>query len=293
MQMSKGKKPGPRKPMVYGEHGLGKSSIAACSPKPLFLDIEQGTNDLDVERWPEPIVSYGQFVQILKWVRTQEHEYKTLVIDTVDWLERLIFKQIAEFAGVQSVADIDYGKGFPRAIPMWEFILGELDYIFRERRMTIVLLSHARIEHVKNPEGAEYDRYSPDLWINKNGEGAGRMLQEWASDVFFIRKKKFVRTEGKGFNERGMAVGTEEREMLTSDTAFASAKNRLNMPTIVPATWDEYLKYVVANLPKKAEPIITEPAGNISGIVVDGTSKKKEESPQIAEMQVFFGDSQT
>ncbi|NBW12845.1 MAG: hypothetical protein EBR82_32960 [Caulobacteraceae bacterium] len=115
--------------------------------------------------------------------------------------------------------------------------------------MMIILLAHAKIERRKNPEGTEYDCYSPGLYTDKKNEGPGKIVQEWCDEVFFIRKKKIVRTEKEGFGrERGIAMGSEDREILASETAWASAKNRLNMPTIVDLprqnAWSVYMQYI-------------------------------------------------
>lgn len=282
MGIISGKRPGPRRTLLYAEHGVGKSSWAAGSPNPLFLDVEQGTNDLDVARWDEAIYSYHQLIAILEWVRTQEHSFHTLVLDTLDWTEKLIFKDITTAAGVATVNDIDFGKGPPRAIPKWDLLLSQLATIQAQRRMGIVLLSHARLEKVTPPDAPAYDRYSPDLWTNAKNEGAASIIQEWCDEVFFVRKKRIVRTEGKGLNERGMIIGTEEREMLTSDSGFARAKNRLNMPSVVAvpreSPWSEYRKYIVANKPPKPAEQIG--SADIGGLVVEGSSK-----PQPPEVQ--------
>src|SRR5687767_7389280 len=139
MGISTGKKPGPRKLLLYANHGVGKSTMASHAPNPVFIDIEEGTKDLDVARWDEPIGSYSQFIGILEYFRREQHDHQTLVIDTIDWLERLIFRDICSSAGVVSVADIDFGKGYPRAIPKWEFVLNQLTMLQRERNMGIIL----------------------------------------------------------------------------------------------------------------------------------------------------------
>lgn len=296
MGIVSGKRPGPRKLLLYAPHGVGKSSFAANAPNPLFLDIEQGTHDLDVARWDESITSFAQFKYILDWVHSTDHGFSTLVIDTIDWLEKLIFAEIANAASVQAVADIDFGKGFPRAIPRWEAVLNKLDAIKRDRRMGIILLGHARVEKVSNPEGTQFDRYAPDLWTNARNEGVGNMVQEWCDEVFFARKKRFIRTEGKGFNEHGVAVGTEEREILTSDSAWASAKNRLSMPAIIPMPqdnpWGVYRQYIAANRPTVSEQVtkpVTPSSTSIAGLVVDGSSKPP--SPMPAENKALLQEA--
>jgi hypothetical protein len=174
MAVTFGKRPGPRKLLLYANHGVGKSTFASQAPSPAFIDIEEGTRDLDVARWDTAIQSFTEFISVLEWFRREEHDFKTLVIDTIDWLEKLIFKDICSNAGVTSVADIDYGKGYPRAIPKWEMVLSTLDAIQRDRRMGIILLSHARLEKVANPEGVTYDRYAPDLWTNSRPQAEVR-----------------------------------------------------------------------------------------------------------------------
>lgn len=284
-----GKRAGPRKVMLYAAHGVGKSTFAAGAPDPLFLDIEQGTNDLDIARWDEPITSFNQFGGILAWVRAQQHEFKTLVIDTIDWLERLMAADITAAAGKETLADIDFGKGAPRLLPKWERVLTVLDAIHRERNMGIILLAHARVEKVTPPDGTAYDRYSPDLWTNARNEGVGNFIQEWCTEVFFARLKKVTVTEGKGFNERARAIGTQEREMLTTDSAWASAKNRLGMPGVVPMTWEVYRDYIVKNRPSAPPSAVP-----IEGLVTEGSSKPQP-SPEavagLAEMNEMFSKS--
>lgn len=308
MGIVKGKLPGPRKLLLYADHGIGKSSFAAGAPNPVFLDIEGGTHDLDVARWDEPLNSWPSFLMALDFFYRQPHDGITLVIDSVDWLERLIFNDIAGKAGVEAVSDVDYGRGLPRAIPMWEKVINKLHVIHRERRMMIVLLAHAKVEHVKNLEGQEYDRFAPGLYSNKNNEGACKIIQEWVDEVFFMRKKKFVREQDAGFNRKqGIAISTEEREILTSESGWASAKNRLNMPTLIPLpqqnAWSVYMQYIIANRPTK--PAIVEqlppqgmaeitpvqavqPSGDLAGVVVDGTSRSQKTVEGIQEMEALF-----
>ena len=80
MGISKGKKPGPRRLLLYANHGVGKSTFASSAPNPVFIDIEEGTKDLDVARWDEPVFSYTQFFSILEHFRREPHDFQTLVL---------------------------------------------------------------------------------------------------------------------------------------------------------------------------------------------------------------------
>lgn len=283
MKITKGKQPAPRRIMLYGQHGVGKSSWAAAAPNPIFLDIEKGSGDIACERI-EDLNSYHDVIAALEWLGSEPHSYATCVIDTVDWLEQLIFRDICSTAGVQSVADIDFGKGFPRAIPKWRTVLDRLDILRTQRKMGVILLAHARVEKFANPEGSTYDRYAPDLWTNARGEGAGNMIQEWCDEVLFACFEVYVKKEGKGFNEKSVATGGKERVIRTSESASSLAKNRLSLPEELPMNWQAYYDCVKRQLP--AKPATT--GVDISGIVVEGTSKPQFSESLLKEASEVF-----
>lgn len=286
MRISTGKKKGPRKILLYGQHGVGKSTFAAGAPRAIFLPIEDGLKDIDCASFDhEDLKSFPQVIAALHHLLASQHNFGTVVVDTVDWLEQIIFREIAEAAHKPSVMDIDFGKGPPRAVPKWQEFMSCLDSLYKHRGMTIILLAHARIEKFSNPDGATYDRYAPDLWTNSRGEGVGNILQEWADEVLFAHFKVFVRTDGKGLAEKAVAVGGKDRVIKTCENASALAKNRIGLPEEIPMDWATYASFVKAayegrGVPKaiNEQPIEAvkpdEPAGNIAGIVNDGSSKK-------------------
>lgn len=276
MKITTGKRIAPRRIMLYGQHGIGKSTWAASAPQAIFLNIEDGIADVDCAQ-TEHLKSYGDVVNALSWLLTEPHNFRTVVIDTVDWLEQLIHRDIASAAGVVSVADIDFGKGFPRAIPKWRYVLENLDALRSNRRMNVILLSHARVEKFSNPDGATYDRYAPDLWTNSRGEGVGNMIQEWCDEVLFAQFVVFTKKEGKGFNQKEVAIGGKDRVIKTCESASSLAKNRIGLPEEMPMDWKTYEGYVKAAYASRMKPVPPEeekPSGNIAGIVNDGSSKQ-------------------
>jgi hypothetical protein len=156
--------------------------------------------------------------------------------------------------------------------------------------MNIILLGHSKLELVKNPEGSEYHRYAPDLWTNARGEGTGAMIQEWCDEVLFAQFRTYTTEEGKGPNKRTLAVGGKDRVIRTSESATAMAKNRIGLPAELPMDWSAYANCVKAGYASRLEtqpPVKSEPV-DISGMVVDGSSKLKEPSPAINEMEDRF-----
>lgn len=263
MQVRKGKRPGPRKILLYGEEGVGKSTFANNAPRTVFLDIEDGLSDIDCESFQTP--QFGDVVNAISWLANSPHDYKTVAVDTLDWLEKLIHKEVASSAGKPTVGDIAYGKGYELAAKKWDFILGGLDALHR-RGMGIILLAHSRIVKVNEPGLPAFERLEPDLHSS-----SGPMIREWCQDVLCARVRTFTRTEDAGFGrERTIASGGKERYLQTSKTAGAVAKNRVDgMPEEIPLSWVEYVKYVRAATASPVSP----PAGDIEGVVVNGSSK--------------------
>lgn len=262
MKILSGKQPGPRKILFYGEEGVGKSSWANVAPSPVFLDIENGLNDIAVNAKSEHLQSFMDVVNAISWLAQSPHDYKTVVIDSLDWLERLIHKEVATQANKPTVGDIPYGKGFDLAVKKWDFILSGLEALHSKRSMGVILLAHDRIVKVDEPGMPRYEKHEPDLHSS-----SGPMIREWCQDVLFAQFRVFTRTEDSGFGrERTIATGGKERFVQTTKSASAVAKNRLNLPDEIPMSWHEYAKYIV--------PV----ASDISGVVVNGSSKVLETS---------------
>lgn len=253
MRILTGKQTRPRRILLYGQHGIGKSTWAAEAPSPIFLDIEGGLGDIDCAK-TEKLNDYGDVVAAISWIIQHGDEYRTIVVDTLDWLERMIFNLVAREARKANISDIGFGKGYEAAIHKWEFILNSLEAA-RQRGKGIILLAHARVVRFENPETAAYDRYELDLHKSSNG-----MLQEWCDEVLFASFRVFTRNEDMGFGkERTIALGGKERYIRTNESAAAVAKNRLRLPDELPMSWAEYAKYLKAP--------------NIPGVVVEGSSK--------------------
>jgi hypothetical protein len=272
MQTTKGIQPKHRRVLLYGQHGVGKSTWASEAPSPIFLNFEDGLADIDCEA-TKPLKTIGEVNECLSWLLTQEHTYKTCVLDSIDWFEQIVMAQVAHEFGERSYQEIDYGKGAGRVAAGWQWLLSNLDFLRTQRSMSVILLSHSRIEKFNNPSGVAYDRYVPDLCKISFG-----FVQEWCDEVLFAQFRVLTSEQKEAFgSKRSIAVGGKERYILTSESAASMAKNRLRLPEELPMTWAAYF----ACWPK-AKPTtqamdwdnVKTEAGNIAGAVVDGSSKK-------------------
>ena len=95
----------PPRIMVYGPHGLGKTPFGASAPAPIFILTEDGLGRLEVEHFPVA-KSYKDVHEALESLKG-EHDYSTVVIDSLDWLDNLIWEQINT---KYDAKDLAYGK---------------------------------------------------------------------------------------------------------------------------------------------------------------------------------------
>lgn len=238
-QIERGTQTAPRRVMVYGTHGIGKSTFGAMADRPIFVQTEDGLANIDVDRFPLA-TRYGDVLAVLGELYTAEHEYRTVVIDSLDWLERLIWGEICAKRGVESIEDIGYAKGYVFALTQWREILTGLDALRNERGMQIVLIAHAQIERFANPETDTYDRYSPRLQ-----KLASALVQEWCDEVLFASYRVHTKTTKEGFDrKRTQGVGTGERIIRTTERPAHVAKNRLNLPDEIPLDYRVYAAFV-------------------------------------------------
>ena len=259
MKILKGKTKAPRRTLLYGVHGVGKSTWAAQAPDCLLLNLEDGLNDIDCQR-TEHLTTFESVMDALRWLGQEKHGFRFIAIDSLDWLEAMIHQDVAKAAGKKSIGDIGYGAGYKQAIAYWDKILFALDWLRTEKQIGVIVLAHCAVKRFESPEQDSYDRYQPALH-----DSASSLWQEWCDEVLFASYRIFVRKEDQGFNkERAIAVGGEERYIRTQESAAVLAKNRLGMPPEIPFSWAAYAAY------------FETAQGNVSGVVVDGSSKKKE-----------------
>ncbi|MCL4196201.1 MAG: AAA family ATPase [Phycisphaerales bacterium] len=237
--IQKGRATLPRRTFLFGVHGVGKSTFGAMAEKPIFIPTEEGINDLDVDRFPLA-TRYGDVLNALSSLYSESHDYKTVVIDSLDWLERLIFAEVCAQRGVESIEDIGYAKGYVFALSQWREVLAGLDALRSHRGMAVILISHAQIERFANPETDAYDRYAPRLQ-----KQASALVQEWSDEVLFATYRVLTRTTSEGFDrKRTQGIGTGERIIRTTERPAHVAKNRLNLPDEFPLDYRIYAAFV-------------------------------------------------
>jgi hypothetical protein len=226
MNIIKGKQQRAQRVVIYGVESVGKSTFAAQFPKPLFLDIEGGTAHLDVDR--VAIDSWKQLGECIAEVA--KTDYRTVVIDSADWAERLAVEDLLATNKKQSVEDFGFGKGWIMTAEKVSRFLGALDRLI-DAGKNVVVIAHSKVQRVEPPDIlAAYDRY--ELKLSKQ---SSPLVKEWADELWFFRFKTKAVTNDGG---KAKGIGGKERVIFTTHSAAYDAKTRSGLPDEIPMEWD-------------------------------------------------------
>jgi len=253
-QIHTGRRHSPPRFLIYGTEGIGKSTTASQAPKPIFIPTEDGLDQIDCASFPlaHKLEDVESAIQALLH---DKHEFESVVIDSVDWLERLIWDALCEQYGVNSIEKVDggYAKGYTHALTPWRKVLNDLNSLRNQRGMCVILLAHAKVEKFEDPEHSAYDRYSPRLHKH-----ATALITEWADAVLFATRKIITKTEDGGFGrDRTIAAGLGkdggERVIRTVGSPACVAKNRYGLPAELPLAWSALMQAMTADTGASAQ----------------------------------------
>lgn len=236
--ISKAGKGLPNRYILYAGEKWGKTSFAAQFPGVIFIQArgETGLETLidagqlpPVPHFPEA-QNWSEVLAQVDWLRSAEHGYKALALDTINMIERLMHEQVCARDYNGDWGDRGFGayqKGYDVAVADLVTLLSALDSLRVERRMTIIMLAHRRILTIKNPAGADYDSYQPD--VHKTTWGA---LAKW-SDIILYGDNETVVGQVQENKRTGAQKGkgiSQTRILRARGTAAWVAGNRLGLP---------------------------------------------------------------
>jgi hypothetical protein len=230
----------PPRILIAGPEGIGKSTIASQSPNPLFICSEDGLTGLEHVARLSP-AGLDELNQLLDELSRDAAGYKSLVIDTADWLERMIYEGICKRDSKANIEDYGYGKGYTIAEQELVTILSKLDAIRHNQKLWIIVLSHVQIRTFQDPRGDSWDRY--EMKGNKKFTG---IFREWPDACLFAVFEVF-KTKDKG-SQKEKAIGGD-RVLHTQWSPAWDAKNRLNLPDSIPLNWDDLAGEIASNSP--------------------------------------------
>lgn len=224
---------GPRKSavraVIYGVEGVGKSSLAALLPEPLFLDLEEGTHQLDVAR--SSVDTFAGLQSALAQLAVNTDGYKTVIIDSADWCERLAAEALLKKQGKKSIEDFGFGKGHIMLAEDMARTLAACDTLI-SHGVNVVWVAHAKTVKVSPPDMVDgFDRY--ELKLHKQ---TAPLFKEWADLLLFANYETSII---KGNDGRVKGDGGKRRVLISERAAAWDAKNRYGLPEIMPMIHNE------------------------------------------------------
>jgi hypothetical protein len=254
----------PLRILLHGRPGIGKTTFAAAAPGAIFIDAEGGGGDLDFSRIR--VATWGAAIEALEWLLREKHNFQTVVLDTVDMLERFCWADLCRVGGVESIEDFNkgFGKGYTAAVERQQKMIALLDELRAKRGMGVIVLAHTTIKKFDDPEGLPYDRYQ--LAMN---DKAAKLWIGWADAVLFAGLDVRVTETSKG-----KAKARDEkpaRLIWTQERAQYDAKNRQGLPAELPLAWSAFAAAIkwadrskFSTIPAKPapDPVVAKPEVN-------------------------------
>tara|TARA_R100001015_G_C4568823_1_gene127221 strand:+ start:88 stop:816 length:729 start_codon:yes stop_codon:yes gene_type:complete len=221
----------PPRIVLYGGAGIGKTFFAASMNKPIFVLTEDGMGKIEADHFPLA-ESFEDVLKNLQSLLDNDNDYKTLVVDSLDWLEPLIWDKACQDNNFKSIESVGYGKGYVEALKYWRIYLNLLNEL-REKGYTIMQIAHNQIKRFESPEIEAYDRH--ELKLHRK---AADLILEHSDCCFFANfKLGTVQVKGKGGNMTTKAVAGD-RVVYTVEKPAYLAKNRYALPESLPFDWE-------------------------------------------------------
>jgi hypothetical protein len=214
----------PPRIVLYGDHGIGKTTFGAGAPSPIFLRTEDGLAGIHVPTFPIAR-TFGDVISALGTLYTTKHPFQTLTIDSLDWLEPLVWAHTAQLENKENIEAFGYGKGYVYADQHWRTFFAGLDAL-RAQGMTVILLAHSQVVRFNAPDTDPYDRY--EIKLHKRAQA---IVEEWADVIAFAHYEVHTVDKDAGFNKTTTrAVGVGRRILSVEERPAYNAKNRFNLP---------------------------------------------------------------
>lgn len=218
-----GKEFTPLKVIIYGPNGVGKSTFASHFKSPLWIDLEQKSQHLDVPKLR--LETFEEFKECVKWLTEKEHSFSTVVIDSLDQLEAIVQNYIEK---LYPPNQLGFGGLHKYVVEQFDNdILKTLQFLFEKKKMNIVLIGHEAIVHSNDARHPMFDRY--ELKINQK---LSYSLKNWVLCIFFATYEiNFEKKENIGFTQTRLhALSNDRRVLHTTGTPTYLASNIYNLP---------------------------------------------------------------
>jgi hypothetical protein len=212
--------------VLHGQPGIGKTTLASNFPNAVFAQVEDGCPaGLTIASFGL-CESYAAVLEALTWLGKEEHDYRTLVVDSLDQFEPLVQAALCADRGWTSIESPGFGKGYVELDKYWLDFLRGCNWLRRNRNMIVVLIAHSEIVMINDPRTTAYSAYA--LRLHRRARG---LVEDSADLIGFLATDVVIKSEQGGFGKtRARADGGNTRWLHVEPRPAFTAKNRFRMP---------------------------------------------------------------
>jgi hypothetical protein len=217
---------------IYGREKIGKTTLAAEFPGAVFIQTEDGSGSLDITTFSDgALKSLAEVNEALDALASEDHEFKTLVVDSITHLEPLIWDATCKRCGFKSMerggdGKSNFGKGYVEADKEWAEFMAAMAWLRDNKGMTIVLIGHEAVEKVDDPSTDSYNRYTMRLHKRAND-----LVREKVDVLGYMAPVIAIAKETNGFKEERKARGSGQMAVNFAPRPSFQAGNRFDLPT--------------------------------------------------------------
>ncbi|NBU79782.1 MAG: ATP-binding protein [Sphingomonadaceae bacterium] len=226
--------------VIAGPGKIGKTTFAASAPNAIGILTEDGADAVDAAAFPL-CQSLDDVYSAISTLINEEHDYQSVFLDSLDWLEPLLQQHVCAANKWASIEAPGYGKGYIAAAEEWRNLLAGFEALRQKKNMAVILIAHDKIKHFESPMHDGYDQYTIKL-----NDRATALVQEWA-DVIGWANYQIVTTESDaGYGQKETKARTTGKRILHVEPHPAHmGGNRFGLKNM-PLDWEAFAAALAA-----------------------------------------------
>lgn len=222
------------KVLICGTNKIGKTTFAAMAPNAIGILTEDGADAIDTNAFPVA-TTLNEVYESISVLLNDDHEFKTLFIDSLDWLEPLVHSYVCEKNGWKNIEVPGYGRGYVEAASEWRNLMNGLEALRQKKNMGVILIAHDKIKRIEDPMTEGYDSH-----VVKLHDRAAALVMEWADVIGYAGYRVFTTKTDAGFgNKETKATTTGERILHVEPHPAHCGGNRFGLQNM-PLNWNAF-----------------------------------------------------